>query len=531
MSPRSHHEEPIVEGRSLDRFVDLTTFDPVVAEVLTDVEARRRRCGDELDPDRRVELGQYFTPSPLADFMAGLFEVKAGRARLLDPGAGIGSLSAAVAARWSREGGGPLALTAVEADSSLHPPLGDTLTDLGRVHDVAGEVVNADFVEWAVDRISGFGALDAPRFDLVVMNPPYRKIRSSSGERLRLSAAGIEVPNLYAGFVALAAELLDDGGQLVAITPRSFTNGPYFRRFRRFLLERIGLRQIHVFDSRDMAFADSDVLQENVIFHGVRGERPSSVVVASSRSVGDLVTRRQVPFNDVVRADDPEAFFHITTDEASAEFARQVLDLPCRLPALDIKVSTGPVVDFRSKDHLRAEPASDCVPLIYPAHLRRGRIVWPQSGGRKPNALHRNDATAKLLMPAGTYVLVKRFSSKEERRRITATVVSTADLPHDDFAFENHLNVFHRAGTGLPQDLARGLAAFLNTTTVDQFFRQFSGHTQVNATDLRNLRYPTTDELKQLGLATTLGMDQEGLDAVALKLLPTFAPERIAKSA
>lgn len=510
---------------------ELATFDGVVAEVLADVEARRRRCGDELDPDRRAELGQYFTPSPLADFMANLFDVSAGPARLLDPGAGVGSLSAAVAARWQRDGGGPLELTAVEADSSLYAPLASTLADLTRVHDVAGEIVSADFVEWAVDRTAGFGALGAPRFDLVVMNPPYGKIHSSSRERQRLSAAGIEVPNLYAGFVALAAELLDDGGQLVAITPRSFTNGTYFRRFRRFLLERIGLRQIHVFDSRDVAFADSDVLQENVIFHGVRGERPTSVVVASSRSVGDPVTTREVPFHDVVRSDDPEAFLHIATDEASADFARQVLGLPCRLPAIDVQVSTGPVVDFRSKEHLRGEPAPGCVPLIYPAHLRGGCVVWPQIGGRKPNALQRNDVTAKLLMPAGNYVLVKRFTSKEERRRVAATVVSNADLPNNEFAFENHLNVFHCGGEGLSRSVALGLAAFLNTTTVDQFFRQFSGHTQVNATDLRNLRYPNIDQLMALAAATSPGMDQNELDEVASQVLPTFASAPLARTA
>lgn len=503
----------------------------MASDVIVDIEQRRREYGEALDPVRRSELGQYFTPSNLAAFMADLFTVADGPVRLLDPGAGVGSLTAAVAARWRRDGGGPLSVTAVEADLQLRQPLGQTMDDLGQVHELTSTIVAGDFVEWAAGHVSGFGVLEAPKFDLAVMNPPYRKIHSASDERRRLASAGIEAPNLYAGFVALATELLDDGGQLVAITPRSFTNGPYFRKFRKLLLDRIGLRQIHVFDSRGLAFADSEVLQENVILHGVRGERPAAVAVSSSRSVSEPVTCRTVPYSEVVRPDDPEAFLHITLDEASAEFARQVLSLPCRLTGLHLAASTGPVVDFRAKEHLRHEPAAHTVPLVYPTHLRNGRVVWPQLGGPKPNALARSAQTERLLMPAGTYVLVKRFSAKEERRRITATVVSTEDLPGAVFAFENHLNVFHRGGEGMPAPLAQGLAAFLNTTTVDQFFRQFNGHTQVNATDLRNLRYPTIKELSALGGMASPGMNQEELDGLAAKMLAPFACVPVARSA
>jgi adenine-specific DNA-methyltransferase len=66
-------------------------------------------------------------------------------------------------------------------------------------------------------------------------------------------------------------------------------------------------------------------------------------------------------------------------------------------------------------------------------------------------------------------------------------------------AFENHLNYFHRNGEGLSESLAKGLAAYLNSSVVDAYFRQFSGHTQVNATDLRSLRYPEESRLIALG--------------------------------
>jgi hypothetical protein len=65
--------------------------------------------------------------------------------------------------------------------------------------------------------------------------------------------------------------------------------------------------------------------------------------------------------------------------------------------------------------------------------------------------------------------------------------------------FENHLNVFHHQKHGLPENLAYGLAAFMNTVAVDDYFRRFNGHTQVNATDLRLMKYPSRSTLVAFG--------------------------------
>lgn len=124
------------------------------------------------------------------------------------------------------------------------------------------------------------------------------------------------------------------------------------------------------------------------------------------------------------------------------------------------------------------------------------------------------EATSKLLLPAETFVLVKRFTSKEERRRVAASVFEPSDVETASVGFENHLNVLHSANRGLESQLAQGLAAWLNSTVVDRYFRLFNGHTQVNATDLRRLPYPSKQELLALGDAIGRGRtsDQEKID-------------------
>ena len=171
---------------------------------------------------------------------------------------------------------------AVELDDGLTDGLAATLRDCEQLSNVqaTSTIEEADFVTWAVDRFGTalFGEASEP-FDLAILNPPYRKLATCSRERRLLAELGIEATNLYAAFVACALRLLKPGGQLVAITPRSFCNGPYFRGFRRQLLEEGSLRRVHVFEHRHLAFKDHDVLQENVVVHLHKGPSAESETV------------------------------------------------------------------------------------------------------------------------------------------------------------------------------------------------------------------------------------------------------------
>jgi adenine-specific DNA-methyltransferase len=290
-------------------------------------------------------------------------------------------------------------------------------------------------------------------------------------------------------------------GELIAITPRSFCNGPYFRPFREHLLDRVSLTRVHTFESRDHAFRHDEVLQENIIFRAVRtrSQQPA-VLLTESRGPDEAPARAaQVAFDRIVRPNDPERFIHLLIDENDHALAAAMQSLPCTLDDLGVAVSTGRVVDFRARQWLRADPEDATVPLIYPTHFASGRIAWPKPGSKKPNAIVRCDGSADLLVPSGIYVLVKRFSAKEEPRRIVAAVFDPADVPCEVVGFENHLNYYHARVHPLDAALAWGLALFLNSTPVDAFFRQFNGHTQVNATDLRALRYPRAEVLRHLG--------------------------------
>lgn len=486
--------------------------------MLSEVEQARLRLSKDTDAKKKSQFGQFFTPGGTATFMAGLFPAAEGTCRLLDAGAGIGSLAAAFLERWSSGGFGfqRVEVDAFEIDGSLHSQLVKTLRKYAS-SGLSVAVHGDDFIHAATDALcGGLFSKSLPRYTHAILNPPYKKINSNSAHRLALRRVGIETVNLYSAFVALAVAQAAPGGQIVAIIPRSFCNGPYYRPFRDFILERAAVRHMHLFESRSKAFKDDEVLQENVIIRLKRGGQQGAVTVSTSTddTFTDLVTHEH-PFDRIVFPDDLERFIRVPTspEKNAIELSEAVR---CTLADLGIKVSTGPVVDFRLKEHLRDMPGAGTVPLLYPGHFSNTGTLWPIEGMKKPNAIERNTDTEKWLYPSGFYCVVRRFSSKEEKRRIVASVVEPSafgDAPV--LGFENHLNLFHENKRGLPEALARGLAVFLNTTAVDEDFRRFNGHTQVNATDLKLMKYPSRESLIGLGKwAMQQGtLTQEQIDA------------------
>jgi adenine-specific DNA-methyltransferase len=480
------------------------------ARLLGRVDFFRLDASRQIGDEGRAELGQFFTFPALSEFMASMFTPRRNEVRLLDAGAGVGSLSAAFVASLSRWEQTPqsVSVTAYEIAPALSQYLQETLDECQAECErlgirFSGQLLQEDFIEAGAHILSGRLLPARQRsFNCAILNPPYRKINSQSDTRQMLRAVEIETSNLYTAFLSIAARLLETGGELVAITPRSFCNGPYFKAFRKSFLDVMAIRRIHIFDSRSHAFQDDAVLQENIVFHAVKEPvalGAKTIISSSSGPEDGLITSREVDYDQLVRPDDPDRFIRIVPDEIEHEVSEQMNQLGATLSDLGLSVSTGRVVDFRAVGFLRAEPEERTAPLIYPTHIRDGAVVWPKNGSKKPNAILVTPETANLLVPSGVYVLVKRFSSKEERRRVVAAIYDPAQIPAPLIGFENHLNYYHCSGGGCNRELAKGLATFLNSTLVDSYFRQFNGHTQVNATDLRSLKYPTRAELESLG--------------------------------
>jgi len=478
--------------------------------------------------DERSRIGQFLTPSSIADFMSSLFKTGTKAVRILDPGAGAGVLFAALVNKLVSQKKRPsyIEVVAYETDREILPLLRETMDRCKAISEeyqvpFAGIIKEEDFIASAISETEdSLFSTPAKRFTHAILNPPYKKINSHTATRTMLYSAGLEVANLYAAFVWLSIRMLKTGGQIVAITPRSFCNGPYFKKFREAFLKMLSLRHIHVFASRNKAFGDDHVLQENIIYYAVRkNEKVQKVLISVSDSDDFGKSRRlRVDYNKIVKPDDRDAFIHLGFGEDASSAIEQIQYFKTSLEKLNLTVSTGRTVDFRAKEYLRKLPEEGTVPLIYPCHFQDGFVSWPCESGKKPNAIMSTPETSDLLLERGYYILIKRFSSKEQKRRVMAAIYDPTKIDIPLVSFENHLNYIHRQGKGLPEKLAKGLALYLNSSMVDQYFRLFSGHTQVNATDLRKLPYPSEEKLITLGNYVSKQMPlQQTIDEILKK--------------
>lgn len=309
-----------------------------------------------------------------------------------------------------------------------------------------------------------------------------------------MKSIDLEVVNLYSAFVSLSLELLKNDGFLVAIIPRSFCNGTYYLPFRKHILHNAVIRRIHLFDSRNSLFKEDRVLQENIIIMMQKNNDIRDVELSYSKDQSMVdVSNRTVDYESIVDLNSWELIINIPKGKK-----HRIYILESSFSHLGIMVSTGPIVDFRNRRYIDSDGYGSSIPLLYPKNIQSFRVVWPTANGFQTR-IDVNSETKRQIYENGYYVVVKRFSSKEENRRIVAALYEPQNVKSDFIAFENHLNVFHQGGKGLEPEIAFGLVALLNSEGFDEKFRVFSGHTQVNVSDLKRLRYPSKEQLKEIG--------------------------------
>ena len=434
---------------------------------------------------QRKAYGQFFTTELTARFMTELFviDLTLPTIRILDAGAGTGVLSAAIVERILEIGyNSHISLVCYENDERVLPVLQQNLTAIK-----AGR--NLDF-EIRTDNYLTTPSREE-EFDYIIGNPPYKKIGKDEPEAKALPHVCHGAPNLYFLFWAKAIETLRENQELVYIIPRSWTSGAYFAKFREYLFSHCVITHLHLFASRDKVFGGESVLQETIIVKVKKTtERPQTVgITSSSTSEFADVREFQAPYNVVVASNQ---YVFLVTDEQESTTLNRLSHLDSTLSSIEHPMKTGIIVDFRTREVLRDTPSDDTFPLFYSQHIRNGRVEWPVG---KENEYISTDR-AGFLQKNTNYLLVKRFTAKEERRRLQCGIYLQSDHPeYTHISTQNKVN-FIKCET---PELAYGLYVLMNSTIYDTYYRILNGSTHVNSTEINNMPVPDAATITAMG--------------------------------
>ena len=453
----------------------------------------------------KKELGQYFSGLETADYMAEMIQpVNASVIRIVDAGAGAGVLTFSASIRCLKLGHKRIHAVLYEVDKSILLQLKVNMSRISQIFRNNGgkftfKIYNEDFVLSRPDR-------SKKRFHISSINPPYFKYNSKTspyaGATQDLYKGN---PNIYASFMAITAECLNPNGQMAAIVPRSFTSGLYFKDFRRYMKQNMSLNQIHVFQARDKVFKKSDVLQENIICYWTKQKQKPYIKISSSIGYADLKKAKTAdyPAEQIIDTLTGHEIIRIPETPEDAEALRIVEHWPSDFQKNNYFISTGPVVEYRMREYItrlnqRSGEKNKAIPLLKMRNIQPFKSCWT-GHNRKDICLKFFKGHEKYTLKNQVYVMLRRFSSKDERRRLIASVHNPDSIKSRWIAIENHVNYIGSNNSPLGIAEAYGLAVLFNSTLMDKYFRCLSGNTQVNATEIKLMKMPSRTIICQIG--------------------------------
>ncbi len=464
-------------------------------------------------PEERKKQGQFFTPLEVARFMAGLAPIRSKRLRLLDPGAGVGMLTCAVCERGAASKNlKEVHVDAYENDARLVELLRESLEFTNKwlersKIDLNYRIISEDFV---LTNARVLWNMPSSTYDLAISNPPYFKIgKNDPRAQVNLDMVYGQ-PNIYALFMGLTAELVREKGALIFITPRSYTTGPYFKAFRKRFFKMMCPERVHIFESRKDTFQADEVLQENLILFARKRGLSGTMGISVSEGSRDLLRAkiyRVLVSRALHNVNKNDVIFRLPINDEENGVLDTVDGWSGNLHKYGWEISTGPVVPFRARSLILEDrgDSEDAMPLLWMQHVHPMEVKWPLYGNNndkeKQQHIMDNPISRKrrLLVKNTNLVLLRRFSAKEEVRRLIAAPLLENQLPHRIIGIENHLNYIYRLQGKLTKEEAIGLASLLNSSLLDRYFRISNGNTQVSATELRAMPLPPLKTLSELG--------------------------------
>ena len=169
---------------------------------------------------------------------------------------------------------------------------------------------------------------------------------------------------------------------------------------------------------------------------------------------------------------------------------------------LGLKISVGPIVQFRNIEDIRKDVYSEqFAPLLVTADIQPNNTLQYFSRENKRKTHNKSIlSTNKYLVNNSNYVIIRKVTAKDDIDLIVASVLSKDYFNHDFIGLDNNLLYIHKIDrTDIDLDICYGIYAFINSLQFKNFYFLINGTHTINVTDFNNIKFPELNLLKQLG--------------------------------
>ena len=462
----------------------------------------------------KKDNGQFFTPQIIAQFMGSLASTDKKQIDILDPGCGTAILTCGLIENLVEQNSiiETINLMAYETDSNLISLSEKSLSYLQNWLSKKG--ISFHYIICVHDFIiDNYDCLNPPslnfsdkkqNFDFIISNPPYFKL---SKEDNRVKAAQIIIdgqPNIYSIFLAIAARMLKEDGEMIFIVPRSFTSGRYFNSFRNHFFKYVQIEFIHLFESRKDAFSRDNVLQETLILKAnpkITKDKEPQIIISTCGGLHDIEQSKQKIYfqKDLIDLKSKEKIIHLPTNTKEEDIIDLFKNWNGNLNQYNIQISTGPIVAFRMEDFIKETIEDETVSLYWLHNVTKMEVNYPLQKSNKGQYIQFCKQTKSYLIPNRNYIFLRRFSSKDDKSRLVAAPYFSLPGTPRYIGIENKLNYIYRPKGHLSRTEVMGITALLNSNLFDTYFRTFNGNVNVSATELRAMPLPPLETIKEIG--------------------------------
>ena len=475
----------------------------------------------DIEKTKRKHIGQFFTPAPVAKYMASLSDTSDSSVRILDAGAGSGILTAALCEHIVTNSRiKNIDIDLYENNEDVLPLLISNVKYIKDFLELNNKKVNTkiipkNFILSNSEIWTGKKKIKNDQlYNIIISNPPYKKIRKSSKESQAMLSIVYGQPNIYFLFMAMSAKLLKEDGEMIYITPRSFTSGAYFKEFRKWFFNNMNITNLNIFVSRSDVFNFDEILQEIIITKAIKtNDISDDIIITEIQDLSfdkDLI-KHTVPNSILIDRSNDNYFMKIPTNEEDIKLLEFINQWESNLISLGFRLKTGPVVSFRSTEFLKENETADTVPLFWANNFDNNKLNHPIDNNKKPQYIMNNNESSKLLVKNHDYILLKRFTSKEEKRRIQPVLYFSHDFNYNNIGLENHLNYIVNENGKMTKIDLYGIYTILNSTYIDKYYRILNGNTQVNANEVNSMPFPCRSKLTKIG---ELALQKNKLDVL-----------------